>query len=457
MIDQAPSERIDTVPVLPTGPGIGRSKGMTTVRRWTEQNHVTGSRPPWWWSATHYAVDVRLFADSDADGVGDLDGMRHRLGYLELIGIDTIWLTGVAMTGMGPNIGDPRQAASVLESFERLTSAAHDCDLRITLDIGVDVADLRQPRSQQELVRTLRFWNDLGVDGFRLALSQRGTPPESDTGGPDPETTRAIRAALADDSNRLISSFVEEQRASRGVWDVDFNRTLAETDFEAGSIREAVGKELAACREFDTRPGWLVSGRHFPRQVTRFGGGRLGRARAHAMALVLLALPGVVCIDSGEELGLPEVVGDETEMPTQELLGARVPMPWEGTAPPFGFSEAVDSCLPAPQDWDGLTIEAQLESADSTLSLYRRALELRRASIAGEDSVPPELFAEDEVEWYGAPPGCLAFRRGSRGLTCALNTSAHPVPLPPGEVLLSSAPLEEGQLPADTAAWLSTG
>ncbi|WP_223208163.1 alpha-amylase family glycosyl hydrolase [Actinopolyspora erythraea] len=428
------------------------------MRRWTEQDAPDRERLPWWWDATHYAIDIRLFADSDGDGIGDLDGLRNRLGYLELIGIDALWLTGVAMTGVGPNVGDPRQAAAILESFELLTAAAHDCDLRVTLDIGADISDLRQPRAQQELVRTLRFWTDRGVDGFRLALSRRGgITGEHAPNGLDLETSRAIRAALADESDRLIGSLVEEQQSSRGVWDVDFNRSLAETEFEAGSIRETISKELTACREFGTRPGWIVSGRSTPRQVTRYGGGALGRARAQAMSLVLLALPGVVCVDSGEELGLPEVVEDDNR--AGELLGARVPMPWEGEKPPYGFSDSPTSCLPVPEDWWQLTVEAQLESAESTLSLYRQELELKRAARAGsgaEEGIDAEgLFDEDTVEWYGAPSGCLAFRRGVGGVICALNTSENQVPLPPGEPLLSSAPLVDGQLPPNSAAWLS--
>jgi alpha-glucosidase len=37
---------------------------------------------------------------------------------------------------------------------------------------------------------------------------------------------------------------------------------------------------------------------------------------------------------------------------------------------------------------------------------------------------------------------------------CALNASALPVPVPPGEVLLSSGPLADEMLPSDTAVWL---
>jgi alpha-glucosidase len=98
-----------------------------------------------------------------------------------------------------------------------------------------------------------------------------------------------------------------------------------------------------------------------------------------------------------------------------------------------------------PNEWTGLTVEAQLEDEGSMLSLYRQAIELRKTNPG---------FAGTEVEWYGAPPGCFAFRRKGGGLICALNTSPAPVPVPPGEVLLASHPLIDGQLPPDAAVWL---
>jgi alpha-glucosidase len=78
--------------------------------------------------------------------------------------------------------------------------------------------------------------------------------------------------------------------------------------------------------------------------------------------------------------------------------------------------------------------------------LYRQAIELRQQHPA---------FTGDAVEWYGAPVGCFALRRQPGGLICALNTSASPVALPPGKLILSSAPLQDGMLPPDTAAWLA--
>jgi alpha-glucosidase len=190
------------------------------------------------------------------------------------------------------------------------------------------------------------------------------------------------------------------------------------------------------------------------RQVTRYGGGELGVRRARAMALVQLALPGSVYLYNGEELGLPDV-----ELPSWAMRdpmwersghtvsrdGCRVPLPWQGELPPYGFTDGPASWLPMPPDWAPLTVEAQLEDPGSTLSLYRAALELRRTNPA---------FAGAGVDWYGAPDGCLAFRRDEGGLICALNTRGSPVPLPPGQLLLSSHPIPHDTLPTDTAVWL---
>lgn len=173
------------------------------------------------------------------------------------------------------------------------------------------------------------------------------------------------------------------------------------------------------------------------------------------MLLVELALPGAVYLYQGEELGLPgvEVPDDRLQDPTWERSGhtergrdsSRLPMPWEGDTPPFAFSTTADTWLPSPAEYAQLTVERQLDDPASTLNLIRSAIELRAGHPA---------FAGTEISWYGAPTDCFAFRRDGGGLVCALNAGETPINLPPGEVLLSSAPLVDGQLPADAAAWL---
>jgi alpha-glucosidase len=174
--------------------------------------------------------------------------------------------------------------------------------------------------------------------------------------------------------------------------------------------------------------------------------------------MVALALPGAVFLYNGQELGLPNVeLRDEAlRDPTWERSGhtvrgrdgCRIPIPWSGDTPPFGFSESPDSWLPMPPEWATLTVEKQLNEPDSTLAFFRHALEIRRARAE---------FTGNRVEWLAAPRGALLFARGDNGasgMRCALNTGKRPVALPDGELILASAPLVDGMLPANAAAWL---
>lgn len=381
------------------------------------------SRDEWWENATFYQVYVRSFADADGDGVGDLDGVRERLGYVDLLGVDALWLTE-------PFRPD---AEGDLPSFDRLVADAHRDGLKVILDLGVQ---------RDDLDGTLRFWLDRGVDGFRV------------TG--EPGTHRVLRQVL---DTRPGTVAVDE------VWPTDdpqpygphlgltFRLMLAE--YDGVELRTAIDASLDAAAMAKVPPMWLLSTDDIVRQATRYGDGPLGTQRARAMVLVELGLPGVVLLYNGEELGLPNVALPEWAIQDPEYFrtggqvpgrdGCRVPLPWEGAEPPFGFSPNASTWLPIPPEWAKLTVERQLEDADSTLSLYRRAIELRKRNHA---------FRGGELEWYGAPAGCFAYRRKGGGLVCVLNASDTAVPLPAGEILLASGPLNDRHLPPNTAAWL---
>lgn len=158
---------------------------------------------------------------------------------------------------------------------------------------------------------------------------------------------------------------------------------------------------------------------------------------------------------NGEELGLPNVdLPDEVlQDPTWERSGheergrdgCRVPMPWEGDTPPFGFSTNPDTWLPMPAEWASLTVDKQRADPESTLAFFRRAVGLRKQTT---------YFGGTDITWLDTDDESLVFRT-TGGLTCALNTGSVPVALPAGEVLLSSGPLTGGELPPDTAVWLA--
>ncbi|MFG2338665.1 alpha-amylase family glycosyl hydrolase [Streptomyces yangpuensis] len=135
--------------------------------------------------------------------------------------------------------------------------------------------------------------------------------------------------------------------------------------------------------------------------------------------------------------------------------GCRVPLPWAGAEPPYGFGPA-GSWLPQPDAWAGLSVAAQTGDPHSTLELYRAALELRRA-LPGLGA--PEAGGPADprgMRWQSAPDGVLLFTRP--GFACTLNTRPDPVELPaPGRPVLSSAPVETDgrtvRLPADSCTW----
>ena len=519
------------------------------------------SPEPWWSSAVFYQVYPRSFADSNGDGVGDLDGLTARLEYLQQLGVDAIWLNPVTVSPMadhGYDVADPRDVDPLfggMAAIERLIPAAHQRGIKITMDVvpnhtssahawfqaalsagpgtearerylfrdgrGPDESlppnnwtsvfggpawtrvvdadgnpgqwylhlfDAEQPDLNWEnpevfddFEKTLRFWLERGVDGFRIDVAHgMAKPPDL----PDAKDKVKVLSHSDDDPRFNHPSVHEIHRGIRKiiddypdavtigeVWVMDnllwaeylrpdelhlgFNFRLTKIDFDAGQIHDAIQNSLDATALENATPTWTLSNHDVGREVTRYGDGEVGLRRARAMAMVMLALPGAVFVYNGEELGLPDVdLPDEAlQDPTWERSGhtergrdkCRVPIPWSGDAPPFGFSTNADTWLPMPADWEALTVEKQRANPDSTLSFYRRALELRRERTE---------FDGGEFEWLAATPELLIFERNGGALVCALNFDRRPMVLPPGEVILASAPLVDGKLPPDAAAWL---
>lgn len=331
-----------------------------------------------------------------------------------------------------------------------------------------------------DLETTLRFWLDRGVDGFRIDVAHGMAKPadlpdmELDelgklvAGNADPRFNHADVHAI----HRGIRSVLDDypHAVSIGeIWVFDnaefakylrpdelhmaFNFRLIRTPFAAASIHDAIGNSLDAAALEGASPTWTLSNHDVDREVTRYGGGARGLARARAMAMVMLALPGTVFVYNGEELGLASV-----DLPDDVLVdpvwersghtergrdGCRVPMPWEGSAPPFGFSTSPDTWLPIPADWSAMTVERQGADPDSMLNFFRELIRLRRSAFR---------FEGNDVEWVRIEEQVIAFRSG--GVLCVLNTGDRSVPLDPGRVLASSSPPAGGRLAPDSAVWL---
>jgi alpha-glucosidase len=338
------------------------------------------------------------------------------------------------------------------------------------------------PDVPAEYERVLRFWLDRGTDGFRIDVAHSMAKPDglpdmdlSLYRGPgtqlfsDPrfdndglhEFLRMFRRVLDSYPHRMAvgEAWVpDDQRLALYVrpdeLHLTFNFRLAEAAWSAAEFHDAIDGSLRAMSAVGAPCTWVLSNHDVDRHTTRYGGGALGRARGRAAALVQFSLPGSVYLYNGDELGLENVdlPDDALQDPTWKRSGhtqrgrdgERVPMPWSGNVAPYGFGSNPDTWLPMPLDWAEFTVEAESKDPDSTLALYRRATGLRRdlAEIHGTS-----------FEWVDAPADCLAYRRGEQ-LLVFLNAGDVGVAVPAGTVILASAPIVGGVVPANSAVWL---
>src|SRR5260370_38121697 len=65
---------------------------MTAPAALAQQNAVDAEGHAWWQHAEFYEVYPRSFADSNNDGIGDLNGIASKLAYLRDLGVEAIWI-----------------------------------------------------------------------------------------------------------------------------------------------------------------------------------------------------------------------------------------------------------------------------------------------------------------------------------------------------------------------------
>jgi alpha-glucosidase len=253
-----------------------------------------------------------------------------------------------------------------------------------------------------------------------------------------------------------------------------FNFPYLKGPWDAKALHDVIDATLASFEPMGIPSTWVLTSHDEIRPVTRYGRPTtssyfitdgegevsdlaLGTRRARAAAMLMLALPGGAYIYQGEELGLPNVDDLPDEVLQDPMFvrsggamrgrdGCRVPLPWSGTEPPFGFSpEGVQPWLPQPASWRDLTVASEEQDPTSMLSLYRQALRLRHGL--------PGLHPSG-LTWRDSDEGVLDFVRGE-ALRCVVNLSDHPVEVPDDRVLLSSVQLDGTMLPPDATAWLT--
>lgn len=364
--------------------------------------------------------------------------------------------------------------------------------------------------------QVLRFWLDRGVDGFRIdvahGLAKDPSLPDWDgqlamvegeddhhvDGKPDipppPMFDQEGVHQVYRRWNQLLSSYPGERLLVAEAWVASprrlarylrademhqaFNFDFLCCPWESAALRETISQSLNAFNEVGRPATWVLSNHDVIRHASRLGIGRggkgpngiratdpqpdtdLGRRRARAATLLMLALPGSAYLYQGEELGLPEHTSLEDRWRQDPAFfrtagaeagrdGCRIPLPWEADRPAFGFSPDGESWLPQPPQWVSLAADRQRRDPESSLHLYRRALKLRREWELGQG------------QWQFVDCGDNAvagINRCASGERLILTSLGPGVVLPLGwKVELCSDPqvhIEGGaQVPVDTTVW----
>ena len=128
----------------------------------------------WWREAVIYQIYPRSFLDSNGDGVGDLEGIRAKLGYLAKLGVDALWLSPIfpsPMRDFGYDVAsytDVDPVFGTIDEFDRLVNEAHGLGIRVLLDWVPNHTSSDHPwfvdarRSREAAHRDFYIWRDPG-------------------------------------------------------------------------------------------------------------------------------------------------------------------------------------------------------------------------------------------------------------------------------------------------------
>lgn len=314
------------------------------------------------------------------------------------------------------------------------------------------------------LLGVVRYWLELGADGFRLDTINFYFHARSLADNPAlPVEERRVSTApavnpytwqdhLYDKSQpenldflRDFRAVLDEFPAAAAVGEVgDDQRGL-----EITAAYTSGGDKVHMCYSFDFLSGgapsaakvrrtietfeaaapdgwacWAFSNHDVVRHATRWANGQIDRfAFLKTMAALLMTLRGSVCLYQGEELGLPEaeIAFNDLQDPYGVRFwpefkgrdGCRTPMVWSSNLPNGGFS-ARKPWLPVPEIHRAMAVDTQSGHGDSLLEFYRGFLRFRKAHAA---------LVKGSIRFVDAPDGVVAFVREHEGeaILCVYN------------------------------------
>jgi maltose alpha-D-glucosyltransferase / alpha-amylase len=504
-------------------------------------------QPEWFKGAVFYEVLVRAFSDTNGDGTGDLRGLAGKLDYLQLLGVDCLWLPPFYASPLrdgGYDISDFRAVLpefGSVEDFVYLLDEAHRRGIRVITDLVLNHTSDAHPWFQQSraepdgpyadyyvwsdddsryseariifvdtessnwtydpvrgqfywhrffshqpdlnyenndvqdaMLDVLRFWLDLGIDGFRLdavpyLFEQEGTNCENLPRTHDflrrcrkvvdDEYPGRVLLAEANQWPSDVVSYFGDPSVGGDECHMAFHFPLMPRLFMAvrRESRFPISEILGQTPEIPSGCQWGIFLRNHdeltlemvtdderdymyaeyakdPRMKANIGIRRRlapllenDRNQQELFTAMLLSLPGSPVLYYGDEIGM----GDNIWLGDRDAV--RTPMQWTPDRN-AGFSGCDPGriYLPVIMDpiygYQAINVEAQLNNPSSLLNWTRRMIEVRKQHHA---------FAEGEfVDLGGSNPSVLAYQRRWRRpdgredvVLCVHNLSRFPQPV----------------------------
>ena len=312
--------------------------------------------------------------------------------------------------------------------------------------------NFHNPQVQAALLETVKFWLELGVDGYRLDTANfyfhdaqlTNNPPRGRPSGEDRSVTPVNPYAWQwhkyDKSQpenlpflRRLRALIDQYPNTTMVGEIGDDDGLARVaEYTGGGDKlhmaycfELLGPEHSAeylhavLSRFEEVcsggwPCWALTNHDMVRVATRWGGDQANPALLRLAAALQMSMRGSPCIYQGDELGLPEaeVAFEDMKDPYGIAMwpeykgrdGCRTPMPWVSGAKDLGFSPASPTTnapwLPVSESHRALAADAQEVNPSSLLHFYRCLLQWRRTQPALVDGGMLVIPSDEQVLAY---------------------------------------------------------
>lgn len=477
------------------------------------------NHPQWLDKAIFYQIYPQSFKDSNADGIGDFQGIISKLDYIAGLGCNAIWLNPCFESPFGDagyDVADyyktaPRYGTN--EDLKQLIDQVHRRGMHILLDLVPGHTSIQHPWFQQSqragqneftdryvwtddvwhdpegfcslrgisersgccvvnffssqpalnygffrpdpsrpwqqpmdapgpqatiqaMIDVMRFWLQMGCDGFRVDMAGSLVKNDVDSQGTI-QVWRQVRAFLDEEfpDAAMVSEWGEPDLSLQGGFHMDFllhfgpshynDLFRCEKPFFAGEgdVSEFIRKYLSSYGKAAGKGLICIpSGNHDMDRLARtIHGDKLKVAFAF-----LLTMPGVPFIYYGDEIGMRYVEGLASVEGGYGRTGSRSPMQWDDSVN-AGFGCSPREMLYIAQDEapDRPTAAAQMADENSLYNEVKRLIALRQAH--------PALQSWGEFEIVHAEQNAypLAYTRSGGGekLLVVLNPSDRPVEL----------------------------